>query len=154
MPSIEILCIGDGSADRAGDWPFAVARSENRQSHRIPSRFQPDFDRHEGVLYHLGNPNLKVDRNKRFFFAYELLSEECQDSATFLEFDPQYRLDVKAFLKELLLNSTAGQLIFTTDWQFGPDWTKRETMLSFAEFWQRHDAHQLWLNALYPIVGG
>jgi hypothetical protein len=41
-------------------------------------------------------------------------------------------------LAELIAASPTEELIFTSDWQFGPDWTKREQALSLSEFWKLH----------------
>jgi hypothetical protein len=132
---------------------FAVEADPARRSHRSPRpRFQPDFDRASGVLYHLGNPDLKETPSGRCFFAYELLSEASKN-AEFLEFAPEYRVGVESFLESLMAESPVRELIFTSDWQFGPEWTQREPPLGMEEFWRLHDRRELKLNALYSIRG-
>ena len=73
--------------------------------------------------------------------------------ADFLEFAPAFRPAAESMLAELIAASPEEELIFTSDWQFGPDWTKREPALSLNEFWKLHDSRRLLLNALYPIKG-
>ena len=155
MPSIEILAVEQPRATSFEHLPFAVLADPSRRSHRSPSRFQSDFDQLPGVLYHLGNPDLKTDWAGKCFFAYKLLSRESQRvTSDFLEFAPEFRPHVQELLTELLAQSPALRLFFTSDWQFGPDWTKRESGISLDQFWALHDSHRLLLNALYPITTG
>jgi hypothetical protein len=80
MPSIEILCVGLTTLVSPPETSFAVICDPSRQSHREPSpRFQSDFDRFEGVLYHVGNPELASDPDGAFF-AYDVLSEASRDA--------------------------------------------------------------------------
>ena len=155
MPSIEIVAIGQSRPIAVDGFPFPVVADEKLKSHRSPrARFQGDFDRLAGVMYHLGNPSLRDDSAGRCFFAYDLLSERSKEvEADFLEFAPAFRSAVETMLAKLVADSPAKALVFTSDWQFGPDWTKREPALSLSEFWKLHDSRRLLLNALYPIKG-
>ena len=133
---------------------FAVISDPERQSHRGPSpRFQDDFDRLGGVLYHLGNPELVEDPDG-LFFAYDLLSEASREASdkSFLELAPAHMHSVRVFLEWLLALSPAGQVLFTSDWQFGPSWTRRSEGLGLNEFWRLHDSKELLLNAAYLIA--
>lgn len=151
MPSIEILAIRQAQPRDFHDLPFAVTVDTTLRSHRSPSRFQQDFDLLSGSLYHLGNPNLKADSQGRCFFAYQLLSRDSQRDATFLEFGSPYTTHVQTLLAELMGRSPAHRLIFTSDWQFGPEWAKRYAEITLRQFWRLHDSRQLMLNTLYPI---
>jgi hypothetical protein len=155
MPSIEIACIG---ALRAPPPPeglsFAVEFELGLRSHRGPApRFKLDFDETSGALYHIGNP-LPADPRSGAFTAYMLLSTDSRDAdpPLFLEFAPEHRASVRDLLFWLLQLSPSGQLLFTSDWQFGPDTTERHPALTLASFWKLHDSRQLHLNALYVIV--
>src|SRR5450432_2602894 len=119
------------------------------KSHRLPSRFQADFDRLSGILYHLGNPSLKADRDGRIFFAYKLLSHESQKNATFLQFSPEHRTSASTLLSKLIRLSLERRIIFTSDWQFGPAETKHVAEITLDEFWRLHDSRQICLNTLY-----
>jgi hypothetical protein len=155
MPSIEIVAVGQLRPIEVNGFPFAVVADTKLKSHRSPRpRFQEDFDRMSGIMYHLGNPSLKGDSAGRCFFAYKLLSDESKNGeADFLEFSTTFRSAAETMLAELIVDSPSEDLIFTSDWQFGPDWTKREAALSLSEFWKLHDSRRLLLNALYPIKG-
>lgn len=155
MPSIEIVAVRQSQPIKVDGFPFAVVADAKLRSHRSPHpRFQDDFDRASGIMYHLGNPTLKSDSAGRCFFAYDLLSEQSKKAeADFLEFAPEFRPAAEMMLAELIAESPAEELIFTSDWQFGPDWTKREPALALSEFWKLHDSRRLLLNALYPIKG-
>ena len=155
MPSIEIVAIGQLRPIKVDGFPFAVVADAKLKSHRSPRpRFQEDFDRLSGIIYHLGNPNLKDNRDGRCFFAYKLLSSESKRVKTdFLEFAAEFRPAAETMLAELIAESPSEELIFTSDWQFGPDWTKREPALPLSDFWKLHDSRRLLLNALYPIKG-
>jgi hypothetical protein len=132
---------------------FAVICDPSSQSHRGPTpRFQSDFDRLDGVLYHVGNPEFAANPDGPFF-AYDALSEASRHASpsSFLEFAPSHAVSARAFLEWILASSPAGRLIFTSDWQFGPSWTRRFDGLDLNEFWRRHDSHLLFLNSAYVI---
>lgn len=153
MPSIEIISIGQKQATSFDNLPFALVSNTEIISDRDPSRFQADFDTLSGVIYHLGNPDLINNSENRVFFAYELLSRDCQDKSTFLEFTSDYRSIIEVMLNTLLSESPPHRLVFTSDWQFGPEWTKHEPAMTLPQFWKAHDSQSLLLNALYPILG-
>jgi hypothetical protein len=155
MPSIEVACIG---AVRAPPPPeglsFAVEYEVGLKSHRGPTpKFQRDFDDTSGALYHIGN-SLPADPRSGAFTAYFLLSADCRDAdpPLVLEFAPEHQASAHNLLSWLLRLSPIGQLLFTSDWQFGPDSIERHSPLTLASFWKLHDARQLHLNALYSVV--
>ena len=90
MPSIEIVAVGQSEPIEVDDLPFAVIVDRKLRSHRSHPLFQEDFDRVSGVMYHLGNPELKVDSAGRCFFAYKLLNEESK-KGEFLEFGAAHK---------------------------------------------------------------
>jgi hypothetical protein len=156
MPSIEIVCIGQAEPLDCSDYPFAVEASQKLVSHRTPSpRFQSDFDAMSGVIYHLGNPDLKL-RDQGAYFAYELLSESSRGAAphSALEFGPEYTSAVFDLLAVLISESPQSELLFTSDWQFGPDHTLRLGRVSLAELRELHDSCALLLNAAYTVHAG
>ena len=99
----------------------------------------------------MGNPELV--RNP-IFFAYELLSEESRDAdpPSFLEFSPQHLHSAQALLAWLLNLSPLGELLFTSDWQFGPKPLRRHDAVELPHFWGIRASRELRLNASYPIV--
>ncbi|HEY5376516.1 MAG TPA: hypothetical protein VIK01_22705, partial [Polyangiaceae bacterium] len=58
----------------------------------------------------------------------------------------------RALLNWLVAASPCGRILFTSDWQFGPDWTKRFAAITLNEFWRLHDSRALLLNAAYPVA--
>jgi hypothetical protein len=154
MPSIEIACIGrDVPVPIVADG-FAVVSEHGLRSHRVPSRFQSDFDSLSGCLYHLGNPSLRDPAQGGAFFAYELLSQASRDPfpPSFLEFASAHVEEVRAVLSSILAASPLGRALFTSDWQFGPDWTHRFGPVSLGDFWQLHASRTLYLNSAYELV--
>lgn len=153
MPSIEIAVIGLADSLAPPPTSFSVAYETGLKSHRVPSRFQADFDRVSGSLYHLGNPGLP--RVGGAFFASDLLSLESReaDARTFLEFAQSHIAGVHTLMDWLLRSSPDGNLLFTSDWQFGPEGTQRFDAITLTAFWKLHDSRRLMLNALYPVIG-
>lgn len=153
MPSIEIACLGLTTPLPPPPTSFALVCGAGLLSHRLPSRFQPDFDKLAGSLYHVGNPDL-LRREGGAFFAYEILSEPSRNAepSSFLEFAPSYLSSMRDLLQWLLGVSPVGQIMFTSDWQFGPEWSRRLGPLHLDEFWRLHDARELLLNAAYRVV--
>lgn len=155
MPSIEIVCIDQDRPKLFGDLPFAVVSETALISHRHPSLFQVDFDQLKGCIYHLGNPALKDPEAASMYFAWDLLSLDCQrqEEEIYLEFAGQYTGPVRQMMEELLLSSPVRRVIFTSDHQFGPPVAARFGEISLTDFWRMHDSKELRMNALYPVVG-
>jgi hypothetical protein len=153
MPSIEIACLDAVAPPPPPTTSFALIYEEGLLSHRSPSpRFQSDFDALSGVLYHIGNPALR-DNDRGAYCAHKVLSEASlyADPPSFLEFDSVHVVSTKLLLNWLLTVSPVGRVLFTSDWQFGPDWTQRFGPIESAEFWRLHDCRELLLNAAYLI---
>ena len=153
MPSIEIACIGLTTPLRPPPTSFTVVCEAGLKSHRSPlPRFQAEFDSISGSLYHLGNPNIGGPA-KGYFFAYEVLSEPSRDATppSFLEFAPRHKPSAQHLLEWLFEASPVGQVLFTSDWQFGPEWSQRLGPIDLKEFWSRHDTRNLLLNSAYRI---
>jgi hypothetical protein len=153
MPSIEIATIGLSTPLAPPVTSFAVVYEAGLRSHRTPSRFQADFDRISGSLYHLGNPSFSGTTGGAFF-ASELLSVRSQDAdpRSFLEFSSDHVASVQALLEWLIDVSPTHRLLFTSDWQFGPEATRRFDVITLPELWDLHDSQELLLNALYPVA--
>ncbi|MGA2436458.1 MAG: hypothetical protein ABSG25_14380, partial [Bryobacteraceae bacterium] len=138
MPSIEIICIGQTSPRDFSHLPFAVECGTELKSHRMPRPlFRKDFASLTGCIYHLGNPDLKTQRKKRLFFAFDLLSDRARyaSRSTFLEFRPESIPAIHDLFVSLIESSPIHQLLFTSDWQFGPKRPYRSSMVTIEEFW-------------------
>lgn len=154
MPSIELICVQQHQPSPLPSLPFAVCAESVLRSHRSPRPlFQSDFDQLRGCIYHLGNPACDDANYDGAFYAYELLSERCQDALPprFMEFAPEVLPGIERLLRLLLEASPVGLVIFTTDWQFGPHPARRYRRITEVTFWQRHAKRKLRLNSLYPI---
>ena len=156
MPSIEIICIGQLKPVVFDDLPVAVDGGTDLKSHRIPKPlFREEFAALEGCMYHLGNPDLKKGRAGRLFFAWELLSDHSRSASRsrLLEFRPEFVPALNDLLRGLLELSPRRQLLFTSDYQFGPKRPYRSSSLMLDEFWALHSTRKLRLNSSYPICG-
>jgi len=152
MPSIEIACLDLQIPARPRRTSFELVYEAGLKSHRFPSRFQSHFDNFTGCLYHIGNPNLS---EASAFFAYDVLSVASQDcDSNFFEFSDAHATDGRYVLDLLLSQSPSKSIIFTTDWQFGPEHTLYFELRSLQEFWRLHDSRKLILNAAYTIRYG
>lgn len=154
MPSIEIACVGLRQNRKPPPTSFDIAFEVGLISHRVPSRFQGEFDARAGSLYHLGNPGQNSGASGAFT-AYQLLSNAClaEEPLSFLEFDQAHVASLKTLLLWLLESSPDGLLLFTSDYQFGPDGAARLGPITLDEFWLFHNSRQLRMNALYSITG-
>ncbi len=153
MPSVEIACIGLTKPLPPPKTTFAVEFEAGLRSHRSPSPlFQEEFNALSGSLYHLGNPDLAQNRDGSFF-AYELLTDASRnrEPPLFLEFASAHLESVRSLVGWLLDTSPVYELLFTSDWQFGPETAERYDAVSLSEFWRLHDAQSIRLNAAYPI---
>src|ERR1022692_1742319 len=133
VPSIEIVCIGQTGPIDFSHLSFAVESGRELVSHRIPRPlFRKDFASLTGCIYHLGNPDLKIQKTRRMFFAWDLLSDRVRSSSrpTFLEFRPEFMASMHELLGLLMESSPVmhellgllmesspvRQLLFTSDW--------------------------------------
>jgi hypothetical protein len=152
VPSIEIICIDQVEPVRFNDLSFAVESGTEINPHRIPrSLFARDFAGLKGCIYHLGNPDLKAQRTGRIFFAYDLLTDRARSASRFLEFSPDFTPAIHQLLESLIKSSPVRRLLFTSDWQFGPQRPYRSPILTLDEFWSLHNSQRLRVNAAYPI---
>ncbi len=91
-------------------------------------------------FYHLGNPVCASPDYRGMYFAYDLLDRryEATDKQWILLFASAFRADVSRLIGHLLDLSPSGQIVFTTDWQFGPESAYRSASMSVGNFWQQH----------------
>ncbi|HLM59363.1 MAG TPA: hypothetical protein VK308_01040 [Pyrinomonadaceae bacterium] len=135
MPTIEIVCVAQTEPLDFSDLPFAVLAENKLVSHR--GLFQSDFDKLQGCIYHLGNPDLR-NNNVFAFFAYELINDAIQENADedYLKFDDEFVPHIKAMLNQLIAASPLGRITFNSDWQFGTRDVRRLAAISEQQFWQ------------------
>ena len=141
MPSLEIICINQEEPIDVSHLPFEIEAEAQLISHRKPAPlFQSDFDKLNGYIYHILDGEGPT--------CYNLLIRDWYDEAgnsngkdENIEFRDKFTSAVKEMLEELLAASPIGQLLFTTDYQFGPEKPQRYGQVTFAEFRQLHN---LW----------
>ncbi len=148
MPSIEIICVAQIEPIYFTDLPFQIEVNKNLISHRSPAPlFQSDFDKLKGYIYHL--------LENEGITAYELLEQGWYDAcgnSNILKFIDKVSPDVQSVLKTLLNCSPVKQLLFTSDYQFGPEIVKRFDPIPIAKFWKLHDTNKIILNSAYWIT--
>ena len=154
MPSIEIACLGLEQPVRVDVRGFVVEVERGLVSHQARSRFKRDFDSLAGCLYHLGHSSGRDPSLGRGFAAYELLSPACRDPfpPSILEFAAGHVAEIRVVLAALVAASPEGRVLFTSDWQYGPEWAHRFGPLTLDQFWSLHGTRLLYLNTAYEIV--
>lgn len=152
MPSIEIICINQEEPFDCSSFSFPVETGTELVSHRTPSTlFQSDFDDLEGCIYHLldGEGPTAYNLLKQDWYNEKGNSNGLDEN---VEFRDEYKDSVKFLLDTLLLSSKTGQILFTSDYQFGPAKAIRVGPVSISEFWNLHDAGEIRMNASYSII--
>ncbi|BCM89794.1 hypothetical protein IAD21_01642 [Abditibacteriota bacterium] len=148
MPTIEIICLHQVNPLEFPEFSFALESGSEPVSHR--NLFYDEFKTLNGCIYHLGNPYLR-ETKERTFFAYQLLEGSCVAEGR-LKFLPQFNPEIQRLFIDLLEASPIQTLIFSSDYQFGPNKVRRyKRPFTYEKFWQNHEAGQLWLNARYFI---
>jgi len=153
MPSIEIICVDQTEPLEFKKLPFTVEAETQLISHRSPSPlFQAEFDDLKGCIYHLGSPALRDPTFNHYYTAYDLLSKKRgTEWWDIIHFSPKFVPSIKVFLGQLLAASPANRILFTSDYQFGPDAKRYKRPITLEKFWQLHDEKKLKMNALYPL---
>ena len=152
MPSLEIICIGQQEPSDFSDLPFRVTADKELVSHRSPDPlFQSDFNGLRGCIYHVldGSSPTCYDLLVRDWYDEHGNTNEADEN---VEFREEYAGAVKRMLEELLDSSPVGQVLFTTDYQFGPEEAQRFGPLTFAEFKGLYNAGEVRMNAAYLIT--
>jgi hypothetical protein len=152
MPSLKIICIKQKDSCDFSYLSFQVKAEKELISHRgANSLFQADFDKIEGCIYHLLDEGAVT--------AYDLLVRDWYDEEgkpnglhDNIEFTDEHIDAVKEMLEQLLVASPIGQVLFTTDYQFGPKGIEKHGPMSFSEFWTLHWEGEVRMNASYLII--
>jgi hypothetical protein len=154
MPSIEIACVGLEQPTRIAVGGFVVEVERGLVSHQARSRFKKDFDELAGCLYHLGHSSRRDPGLGRAFAAYELLSPACREPfpPSILEFAADHVAEIRVLLAAIVAASPEGRALFTSDWQYGPEWAHRFGPVTLEEFWKLHGMRLLYLNTAYELV--
>jgi len=171
MPTIEIASINSTELglDQA-KFDVAIIEENKLESHR--GLFYDLLRQQNGVIIHIGNPDIKDDKEGGFF-AGQVIDWDFEPTEIYLpEFDEndptdnrganqqfkfkfleQFKPDIDKLLKVALDKSPVKKVCFLTDYQFGPEKEKIEIIYTIKDFWTRHDNEGLRLNTMYEIYG-
>jgi hypothetical protein len=149
-PLVEIACVGLALPVAIRASGIVVQAEAGLKSQSSAPRFQNELDGLSGCLYRLGQPL----EGSGAVSAYELLSPASREAfpPSALEFAPAHRAAVERLLEEIQGASPEGRVLFTSDWQYGPEWAHRFGPLTLPEFWSLHATRHLYLNTAYEIV--
>ena len=155
MPSLEIICIGQSEPLDFSDLPFVVKAERELKSHRSPCPlFQQDFDKLTGCIYHVLD-NCQPGCGTCFELLIRDWHDECGNSNgrdENVEFRNEYANGMKRMIERLLEDSPIGQVLFTTDYQFGPEPAQRFGPMTFAAFKDLYNAGHVRMNAAYLVT--
>ncbi len=146
MPTIEIISVDCPYVPALPRFRgFAYIAEDKLRSHR--GLFQAVLDKNRGVIVHLANKDFEGTDGA--WFAGAIMS---WDRGHVLRFRKQPARDARRLFKLMLGASPTGEVLFLSDYQFGPNRKKIErTVLTPDRFWAMHDAGKIRYNALYRI---
>ena len=151
MPSIELICIDQGDPIDCSSYSFSVEASRELISDRVhSSTFQKDFRGLKGCIYRVHEGTGRT--------AYELLKRDWYDENgddngidDNVEFTTEHESNFIDLVKSLIQASPIGEIIFTSDYQFGPDEFKRFGTVSISEFLTLYREKEVRMNSLYRV---
>ncbi|WP_049722834.1 hypothetical protein [Gilvimarinus polysaccharolyticus] len=151
MPSIELVCINQNDPIDCSSYSFLVESGRELISDRAhSSTFQSDFDQLSGCIYRV--------HEKRGRTAYELLKKDWYDENgedngidDNIEFIEEHDSSFVELIKDLLQASPAGKIVFTSDYQFGPDEFRCYGETTILEFIELYKEGELRMNSLYRV---
>ena len=171
MPTIEIISINSTGLElNQDDFDIAIIEEKKLISHR--GLFYKELKKQNGVIIHVGNPDMKNDKDGGFFAGQiidwdfepcdlvipEVDSNDPTDNwganqQYLFKFLDKYKNDIDKLLKIALDSSPIKKVGFLTDYQFGPENGKTEIIYTISDFWTEHDNNGLCLNTMYEMYG-
>jgi hypothetical protein len=169
MPSIEIISINSKELHlKQTDFEVAIIESHKLETHR--GLFYELFRKQSGTIIHIGNPEFKEEKEGCFFGGQiidwdfepndQIVSKfDCNNSSENSEVNLQNRFkflekyvkDIDRILRISLENSSSSKVYFLTDYQFGSEKEKTETIDTIDNFWALHDREGIAFNTLYEM---
>lgn len=171
MPTIEIASINSTVLGlNQTDFEITIIEECKLESHG--GLFYELLRQQNGTIVHVGNPDLKnqkdggfyagelidwsIDPNEEITISINNLDSPIYDSEVNQQFRfkflDQYKADVDKLLKISLDKSPIKKICILTDYQFGPEKERTETIYTIENFWQQHDNDGLIFNTLYENV--
>ncbi len=169
MPTIEIASINSTRLNlNQVEFDVAIIEQNKLESHR--GMFNDLLRNEQGTIIHIGNPDLKDDKEGGFF-AGDLINWDFRPTNKIIaivdpsdtdydslisqqfqfQFEEEFRKDIIKLLEFALESSPINKIYFLTDYQFGPVGATKESGNSIADFWTKHDKNGLIFNRLYEI---
>ncbi len=159
MPTIEILSINSKKINlRDDEFKVALIQESKLISHR--GLFTKHLQKYEGVIFHIGNPEFKKEKNPGFyagkiinwnFDGSETINKDLRNQQFEFKFLNKYKQDINNLLELALLNSPVKKIMFLTDYQFGQKKAKVKVIKTILDFWKLHDKGELVFNTIYEI---
>lgn len=152
MPSIEIVCVEQKEPIECSSFSFAIESDKELISDRAhSSSFQCDFDSLNGCIYHLLGENGRnaYDLLKKDWYKEEGEGDGKDDNIDFLN---EHDASFIQLINTLMDKSPVGKVIFTSDYQFGPESFVRLDELTLSEFLIMYKEKKVRMNSLYVIT--
>ncbi|MBU1239027.1 hypothetical protein KKF84_13270 [Myxococcota bacterium] len=151
MPSIEIVSIGALNVPELPKFDgFAYIAEPGVISHR--GLFQDVLDKENGIIVHLANKEYEGDEEGGWFAGALMEWGENLSENDPVVFEQHRFQDVIVLLRRMIESSSRNEVIFLTDYQFGP---KKRVInnkeISISEFIDFHQQRRLIYNSLYRI---
>jgi hypothetical protein len=171
MPTIEIVSIKSLGLDlNQADFEVSLIEDNKLESHR--GLFYSFLREQNGVIIHIGNPDLKY-KNEGGFFAGQIIDWSIEPNEIIIpgvylddltvnqganqqfcfKFLERFRRDINNLLIRAIDCSPTKKIYFLTDYQFGPEKENQEIIFTVRDFWTKHDYSGLTFNTMYEIYG-
>ena len=165
MPTIEIVSLGATELvlDQK-EFELAIIEEKEIVSHR--GLFADYLEDKKGVIVHIGNPEFRFAKDE-YFFAGMIVDwdfnpgsiesycaeddEDCSHHDLRFKFLIDYQIEIDRIISFGFEKSPQNELLFLTDYQFGPIKPEYKEM-NYKEFWCQHDNEGLEWNVLYKLT--
>ena len=177
MPTIEIISVNAKEIPNLRDYKSFTFICENKlESHR--ALFNDELkENYEGVIVHLGNKSFQKDKDKDeigVWFASDLINFESDEEIKLPIIDKENQIDgdkqwwgsdqsflfkfkqsiiddLKDIINQMIKLSPINEVLFLTDYQFGPEKPSHKGQISLEDFFYDHDKVGLIWNCMYHI---
>lgn len=165
MPTIEIVSL-DAKMPilNQNDYDIAIIEESELRTHR--ALFDGFLRDKSGLMVHLGNPDMKSDKEGGFW-AGKIINWEVSpgnltipafndgetgaDQDERFKFKDKYEVEVRRLVELYLNQSPLKVAYFLTDYQFGPA-KASYAQVTLNQFWQEHRDAGLYWNRLYILM--
>jgi hypothetical protein len=169
MPTIEIISVNATELEvNQDEYEVAIILENKLISHR--NLFYDFLLTQNGIIIHIGNPDLKKDKDN-FYFAGEIINWNFEqpdldkkrkglksnnknswaNQEFFFQFEYKYKDEIRRIMQSSIKSSPENKIYFLTDNQFGPEKASFKKVDELFLFWQDHDNNGLAWNTLYEI---